>query len=307
MERRIQNAVHGGDALVSTTPNQSLVAPAHDARNEPADTAAALRVAAEIEAVEDADVVAVNLDIAAMVGGVLAAMPAIEKQLPVIETLQGLRVERIRRLRDYAQATLHWQARSLFAVTPTTGLAEKVTEAIAMRESIQDDLKALSRHGVLDISSLADFGTSIAYRRVGTELLALSRFVHERWSAIQGRSMLTLEQMDAAQRLGNEIVRLCGERDGSPVVAADAVRNRDKAYTLTVRAYNEARAALLFIRREEGDVDTIAPSLWAGRGGSKRREDAPTVNKGAAPPADAPASAPVVHSSLLVPASELQG
>lgn len=302
MERRIQNAVHGGDALVSTTPNQSLVAPAHDARNEPADTAAALRVAAEIEAVEDADVVAVNLDIAAMVGGVLAAMPAIEKQLPVIETLQGLRVERIRRLRDYAQATLHWYSRALFAVAPVSGLAEKVADAIAMRESILHDLGTLARHGALDMAPLAEFGTSVAYRRVGSELLGLSRFVHERWASIQGRSMITLEQMDTAQRLGNEIVVLCGERDGAPAVAAEAVRNRDKAYTLTVRAYNEARAALLYVRRDEGDVDSIAPSLWAGRGGSKRRgEAAPTE---ATQAAVARSAEPVVHSSLLVPADE---
>jgi hypothetical protein len=50
---------------------------------------------------------------------------------------------------------------------------------------------------------------------------------------------------------------------GNATVAASAV-TRQRAYTLMVNAYDDARRAVAYFRHSQGDADTIAPSLYAG-------------------------------------------
>ncbi|HEU4534923.1 MAG TPA: hypothetical protein VFS00_12425, partial [Polyangiaceae bacterium] len=47
---------------------------------------------------------------------------------------------------------------------------------------------------------------------------------------------------------------------------------RARAFRLTVRAYESTRAAVAYVRRREGDVDELMPSLFGGR---PRRRSAP--------------------------------
>ena len=58
-----------------------------------------------------------------------------------------------------------------------------------------------------------------------------------------------------------------GLREQGPAVVQDVARIRDQAFTLMMRAYDEVRRAVTFLRWQQGDADTIAPSLYAGRGG----------------------------------------
>jgi hypothetical protein len=48
---------------------------------------------------------------------------------------------------------------------------------------------------------------------------------------------------------------------------------RQKAFTLFVRAYDEARRAVQYLRAKAGDADSIAPSLYQGRAGRRRSGD----------------------------------
>ena len=67
--------------------------------------------------------------------------------------------------------------------------------------------------------------------------------MHERWADIGGKCLITLEAMDEATRLGDEIMQVVGERERTPRVSVTANLQRDKAYTLFMRAYDEARSA----------------------------------------------------------------
>lgn len=243
----------------------------HDPIHEESLRASAALLAAEIVAVPDSEVIPLNLDVTTVVGIVNAALVNLARFDTQLAALPGLDMGPIRKLPDYANALLHWQASTLYATTPSLGLTERAALGIETRERVLHDLGSLVRHGVLDGALLKEFGDSIAHRRVGLDLVGLANLVHDRWDSIGGRSLITLEDMDMAATLGREIVNLCRLRDAAPTLASDAVKMRDKAYTLVVRAYNQARAGMIFVRREEGDVDTLVPSLWVGRGGSKKR------------------------------------
>ena len=65
-----------------------------------------------------------------------------------------------------------------------------------------------------------------------------------------------------------------------------------------MKAYEEVRAAVQYVRYHEGDADSIIPSLFASRGGRKKANDdagnkpqtpvpvPPTTNQPSTPPAN---------------------
>ena len=54
-----------------------------------------------------------------------------------------------------------------------------------------------------------------------------------------------------------------GVRELSPQAIAQVPRNRQAAFTLFMKAYEEVRAALQYLRHHEGDGDSIMPSALA--------------------------------------------
>ncbi len=76
---------------------------------------------------------------------------------------------------------------------------------------------------------------------------------------------------------------------------------RARAFTLFSRAYDQVRRAVNVLRWDEGDADSIAPSLYAGRGGrGKSAENKPGT--GTATGTELPPQAP---PSPATPTSDL--
>jgi hypothetical protein len=76
--------------------------------------------------------------------------------------------------------------------------------------------------------------------------------------------------LDEAQAAAEELSVAVGARERAPEVAAQAVRDRQVAFTLFMNSYDEICAAVGFVRRKQGDADTIAPSLYVGRSSKKK-------------------------------------
>ncbi|HEX4514761.1 MAG TPA: hypothetical protein VH054_14530, partial [Polyangiaceae bacterium] len=103
------------------------------------------------------------------------------------------------------------------------------------------------------------------------------------------KTPITSDEIDAAKQLGESLVLAAGEREQGPGVIAATARIRQQALTLLLKAYDETRRAVVFLRWHQDDAETIAPSLYAGRGG--RKHDAPPAPT---PPVPAPSPVPPV-------------
>ena len=84
-----------------------------------------------------------------------------------------------------------------------------------------------------------------------------------------------------------------------------ATADRTRAFVLFVRCYDEIRRAVSFLRWNEGDADTLVPSLYAGRGGRGKSEPArgePESDKEtpAAPTPVAPVAGSAPHPAPVV-------
>jgi hypothetical protein len=119
-------------------------------------------------------------------------------------------------------------------------------------------------------------------------------------------------------------VSAVGSREEAPANVAEVAQQRQRNFTLFVKAYDEVRRAVSFLRWKEGDLDRIAPSLYSGRGNSNvrpKQEPQPvvpatppaqggtTIGTGAAtaPAATAPASANTAHTPAAGASNGLPG
>jgi hypothetical protein len=152
---------------------------------------------------------------------------------------------------------------------------------IDVRDRFHSDASALVRRGLLDGERVDKLRGGNGHRMLAFDVIGLVDLFLESWERIQGKAALEVKELEEARAKGNRLIAAVGLRDQAPAVRHATALTRQKAYTLLVRAYDETRHGIAFVRRREGDVDTITPSLYAGR--SKRPPETPVA--GAKPPA----------------------
>jgi hypothetical protein len=242
----------------------------------------------------------VNLDIAGAVKTMLGALPEVKAQRDRLAALPAFDVAAFDKLEDYVLALSCVQAQYVMATQPPDDLAELNASAIALRERLTLDAKALVNRGLFDARKMAALSGNTGYRNVGTDLQSLGLALKAVWSDIQGKSGIELEELTAATQIGTSLQRIAGVREQAPVILASLVEERMRAFTLVIKVWEEARAGIIYVRRAQEDADSIAPNLYTGKAlRTKASEpDEAVVDGGGTPAVGTPAAgAPAVGAS----------
>ena len=176
------------------------------------------------------------------------------------------------------------------ALDPPAELAGLVKTAIAKRAILLADVNMLIAYGLLAPEALDGLLGVNGYKNVMTDLGTLASILRTDSIIIAERTTVKPAELAAAEDLATKLGKTVGTRNRSPHVIAVATRNRQAAFTLFMKAHEEVRVAVQYIRHHEGDADTIMPSLFAGRGGRKKSTSV-TADKSNT---HAPSPAPVV-------------
>jgi hypothetical protein len=268
------------------------------------------RVEAEVRAVPERDLVLVNLDVPSAVATALGAWPEIVQRREEVAALKGVDIAKFDKIRDYAFALGHAHSEyraALGPADPIGTLAEEVTEA---REQLFADAQGLGRRGLLEASRVEKLRSGVGYKNVAFDVLGLVGLFRERAQDLAGKTAVTAQELDQAAELAQRLVTAVGLKEQSPATITAAALLRQQAFTLFTQAYDEARRAIGFLRWHAGDSDTIAPSLWAGRGGRKAAEPEPTAPIIAATPTGTtkPSASSATNTALSsTPAAGLPG
>jgi len=232
------------------------------------------------DALRPEELVRVNLDVPSAVATALGALPEImalradvEKHLPTFELMW------IDRFHTYTMALSHAFAQCKSSLEELDDLPELNIEGTALRDNFHADMATLARRGFINPDAFKSCKGYTGYKNVATELQVLASVARGSWTRIEGKCGITLKELDRADKIVAHMLRLVGLREQAPEIVAAAAEERDRAFTLFVRSYEQVRRAVLYLRWDEDDADEIAPSLYAGR----RRNG--TVNK----PEDQPA------------------
>lgn len=242
----------------------------------------------------------VNLDVQRAALIVMGAIPWLESQRDAIaRDLPAFDIAQFGKLGMYAEALVYAQARYLAASGMVQPLSLIVEHGIRVRRQLRVDVEALINRGLVGKESLAGLKGGRGYLNVASDLGVLVRVLRERWADIEGKTAIEQSELDEAQQIFEEITTAYGRQGKPPLEVARAANERDRAFTLMLRAYGEARRAVSYVRREEGDSEKLAPSLWAGRGGRKASTGSPSRGAGRAAKVSSPSASDVEGLSLI--------
>jgi hypothetical protein len=225
------------------------------------------RVEAEIRALPEAELVPVNIDVQGAVTTVLGALPELSALRPELVELKDFDLASFDKLRDYSLALGYTHAMYRVAAGPSDSLTALATELTELRDMLEADATALAKRGILDEAQVSKLRDGSGYKNIAFEVVGLVGLLRDRWDAIQGRSAISETELEHAGQLAQELVTKLGVREQAPAVAGAAAVLRQRAFTLFANTYDEVRRAVSYLRWHENDVDEIAPSLFAGRGG----------------------------------------
>ncbi len=233
-------------------------------------------VRGEIEAVATEDLVPINFDVATACTIALGAADRMDAIAEELLALPGFDAKSLRKLRTYAHAALYANAVGT-APVPNDAVAKVLEEAVPLRENMLVAAEALAHRGVLSASRVAEIRSGQGHLDTADDLVALAAVFRESWKEVSGKTTVTAEEVDRAAVLGSQLhVALGVRRVGSDagVGARDLVRER--AVSLFVRAYDECRRGVGYVRWHHGDARGFAPSLF----GRRRRGEAGEVDAG---------------------------
>lgn len=235
----------------------------------------------------------VNLDIPSTFITVMAAVPRINAmRAAFVEHTPTLDIAAIDQLETYARAL--GEANGIFlATSKASDLTALFDRGVELRALLVSDAQALAHRGIIDKRLLSGLRGAVGYMNVSTDLNTLFQLFRSRESAIAGKSAMTLAELAEAHSVFEKMSAALAQRRVRSESAAVAADTRQRAFTLLVTTYAQVRRAVAFIRWAEGDVDEIAPSLWAGRGRrASPRKVQPALQV-------VPAPGPVSHSNVL--------
>lgn len=238
----------------------------------------------EFEAIRVEDLVPVDLDVPLAVATALRALPEILVVLPALAPLPEFDLDRIRRLDEYAMALADAHAAFLKALQPVDSLQPLVEEGSVVRELLLADATALALRGLVDGSRLRQLRGPKGYKNLAFDLQILASIFRRSFAAIQGKCGTTEQEVQSAVRIAAGILRGVGLREQGMTMISAAAELQLRVFTVFTRLYDQARRGVLFLRWDQGDAETIAPSLYAGR--ERRRvigSDAPRTDNGGGP------------------------
>jgi hypothetical protein len=234
------------------------------------------RVEALVRAVPEDDLELINLDIPSVVATVIGAYPEIAEFRSVMAELPMFDIKNVDNLRDYACALGYTYVDNRAAMGPVDHVADQAAELVGIREQYLADATALAKRDLLSQEVVDKHRGGNSYKMIAFDVLGLVKVFEDHWDKIESKCALTKEDLDRSTGLANALVEAVGHKEQAAPAVNEVSLLRQQAYTVLVRAYNEVREALMFIRRGRGDVDAIAPSLWAGRGKRTAPEADPT-------------------------------
>lgn len=236
------------------------------------------RVKADLAAVPADQLVQVNADVQTITRKILGALPEMQALRDrLVAELPRFDVAAFDKLDDYVQAMKFAQSGFLIATQPPDDLQALTEEGGKLHDRLLADAKALAAYGLFDGNVLANLKGGNGFNNLAEDLELLSHAMIDGWAKLQTKALTPFDDVEAASRIGYRLTQIAGLREQGPARLALASELRMRAFTVLVRTYEDARAAIGYLRRKEEDVDSIAPNLYPGR--PSRRKGASDVTQ----------------------------
>lgn len=212
----------------------------------------------------------INIDISQAVSIALGVLPGLAFLRPAMAKLPDFEIARFDKLETYALGSWYAHLLALPPASASNPVQPLLEEATVLRARLLGDAEALAARGLLDLESVQKIRRGQGNMDTANDLVALSALMGASWSKIEHKTAATADEIHRAGDLGPLLIAALGVREhGITATPAEAADRKLRAFTLFTTAYDQVRRAVSYLRWNEGDADSLAPSLYKGRGGSR--------------------------------------
>jgi len=217
----------------------------------------------ELLALDPRRLVPLNVDISVAALVVIGAASDIRKYRAQVVALVGEELARpIDRLELVARAAMQAQARHR-AEASGTRLAPLATRVRERRMVLRAEVRSLVTRRLLAPEIDAEVTGGQGFNRTVFDVLQLVAALRQNWEAIEGRTGLTVRELDDAESDASQLASRAGIVEQR--VPSEAAEMRLRAYSLMATTYDAVRRVISFLRWNEGDADRIAPAFLGTR------------------------------------------
>ncbi|MBL9027435.1 MAG: hypothetical protein JNL21_34910 [Myxococcales bacterium] len=259
-----------------------------------------------MQAIPREQLLTLNLDVASTVATTIGCLPKVMPlRAKIVAEVSGFDLRNLDMLETYAMALMHAQAEFQASTAPAEPIDELSAELTVTRDLLFKDVTALEARNLVEFRATEMSGAS-GYKNLTKDVLLLCSVLRNNWSKIEGRTAVTLEDLDTAELQAKRLLAAVGTREQSPKGSVQQAEWRQRAFTLFARAHDEVRRIVTYLRWHEDDANTIFPTVFGGR--NKQRTErpepqpiAPPGNGGSivTPPAPGATPAPTNGSAAI--------
>ncbi|UJR82999.1 hypothetical protein [Sandaracinus amylolyticus] len=168
----------------------------------------------------------------------------------------------------YATVQANIELTASDAMSDLAGMAADLGEEHTL---VFTDAESLANRKLIERARVEAGRPVQGYRTLVTSTLVIVSLLREHWSAVRGKTPLTVDDLERVEKKAQTMLQRLNEREqGSTRLPAAELRTR--AISLLVRTYGEVRRMLTYVRWWDDDADSIAPSLWSGRRRGSRND-----------------------------------
>jgi hypothetical protein len=227
-----------------------------------------------------------NVDIKLAPCIVLGALPKILTFRARLASLADFNLAHVDTLAWHAQATMQAEVHYMGACSGPAHVAELAKQARTWRFLLLQDMAIMVTRGLLSAKKHAELKLQAGYKDLPFLLMALTLLYRNEWPKLSAYTTVRERELDEATTTAEQLSFAYASRADRNIAVNAANDRRRRNFTLLAQAYDQVRRGLSYLRWNEGDLEEIAPSLYRGRGGSRRKPApaAPKTESPVAPP-----------------------
>lgn len=208
-----------------------------------------------------------NMDPAYAVSVVRNAWPRLESWWEKMEAIPGFDAALARQTLHAVQALLWVDAR-----IPRKGQTSQaqLQKAIEARRLLLSAMRPLAERGLLSTAILERASSGTSFLDLGNALMVLTAELVAKWPTIESKTVIDAAEVSEAQQLCLQMIDAGTPRDDTAHASNELEDERARLATLVFDGWTEVRETMRWLRRREGDVDAITPSLYSRGGGGSR-------------------------------------
>ena len=221
------------------------------------------QVTQDLKSLQPTDITQVNATVADIVRTARGTVPRLRKiRAEIAAETPRFDLSLIEKLAGYVNA-LEVTETACRAIPDRSSFDRELpARAFQHRDRLRKNAEILADAKLLDAKLFERLSGRKAHVNIADDLVELERTLRSAWPTIRNNCPLTNKDLQLATEMAAYLHARTNE------FGADYAANLDlraRAFTLTVRTYNELRQAVTYVRRVQGDVDKVMPHLYAGK------------------------------------------